>query len=64
MAKLIVIIGAAKKVLTPEKKLGTKDWLKQFNLSFLAMSLVDVWLAYQGINRTEDIQADFYNYMA
>ena len=59
VAKLIVIIGAAKKVLTPEKKLGTKDWLKRFNLSVFAMGVVDVWLAYQGITGTAETQADF-----
>ena len=28
------------------------------------MNGVDVWLAYQGITRTAEIQADFYNYLA
>ena len=58
MEKLIGTIGAARKVLT-RKKLGTKDWSKRFNLSVFAMNVVDVWLAYQGITRTEETQADF-----
>ena len=28
------------------------------------MNVVDVWLEYQCINRTADIQADLYNYLA
>ena len=28
------------------------------------MNVVDVWLSYQGINRTTEIQANFYNYLA
>ena len=28
------------------------------------MNVVDVWLAYQGITRTTDTQADFHNYYA
>ena len=63
MAKLIGTIGATEKVLR-SKKLGTKYWLKRFNLSIFAMNAVDVWLAYQGITRTAEIQADFYNYLA
>ena len=46
-----------------EKKLGTKDWSKRFNLSVFAMDMVNVWLAYQGITGTEDTQAYFYNYL-
>ena len=64
MAKLIGTIGAAKKVLTLKKKLGTKDWLKRFNLSVFYMRVVYGWLEYQGITRKEDTQADFYNYLA
>ena len=44
MEKLIGTIGAAKKVLIL-KNLGTKDWLKRFNLSVLEMDVVDVRLA-------------------
>ena len=60
---MIGTIVSAKKVLTP-KKFGTKDWSKRFNLSVFAMNVVDVWLAYQGITRKAEIQADFYNYLA
>ena len=63
MAKLIGTIGATKKVLTPEN-LCTKDWLKRLNLSIFAMNVVNVWFEYQGITRTAEIQADFYNYLA
>ena len=28
------------------------------------MNVADVWLAYQGITRTAETQADFYNYLA
>ena len=42
-----------------EKKLGTKDWLKRFNLSIFAMHVVDGWLEYQGITRKADNQAYF-----
>ena len=48
-------------ILDIEKQLGTKYWLKRFNLSVFAMNVVDVWLAYQGITRTTDTQADLYN---
>ena len=61
--KLIGTICSAKNVST-SKKLGTKYWSKRFNLSVFAMNAVKVWLVYQGINRTADAQADFYNYMA
>ena len=44
--------------------LGTTNSSKRFNLSIFAMNVVDVWLAYQGITRMADIQADFYNYLA
>ena len=47
-----------------EKKLGTKDWSKQFNLSVFAINVVDVCLEYQGITGTEDTQADLYHYLA
>ena len=47
-----------------EQKLGTKYWSKRFNLSILAMNMVEVWLAYQRIPGTVDTQADFYNYLA
>ena len=50
--------------LNIEKKLGTKDWSKRFNLSVFAMNVVDVWLAYQGITGTAETQADFRNYLA
>ena len=63
MAKLIGTIGAARKVLTLTK-LGTKDWLKRFNLSVFAMNMVYVWLIYQGITRTTETQDDLYNYLA
>ena len=46
------------------KKLDTKDGSKRFNLSVFAMDVVDIWLAYQVINRTADNQNDFYNYLA
>ena len=49
--------------LDTEKKFGTKYWLKFFNLSVFVMNVVDVWLVYQGINRTADTQADLYNYL-
>ena len=64
MAKFIDTIGAANKVLTSEKMLGTKYWSKCFNAYILAMNVVDVWLAYQDINGTAETQADFYNYLA
>ena len=44
--------------------LGTKYWTKGFNLSVFAMNVVNVWLAYQGITRMADIQANLYNYLA
>ena len=47
-----------------EKKLGTKYWLRRFNLSVFAMNVVDVWLVYQGITGAADTQADFYNHLA
>ena len=50
-------------IIDIKKKLGTKDWLKRFNLSVFAMNMVDVWLAYQGITGTAETQADFYNYL-
>ena len=46
-----------------EKKLGTKDWLKRFNISFFAMNVVDAWLTYQGITGKGHNQAGFYNYI-
>ena len=64
MAKLTGTIGAAKKVLTSKKKLGTKYWSKRFNISGFAMNVVYVWLAYQGVAGTMDTQAGFYNYLA
>ena len=45
-------------------KKGNKYWSKQFNISVFAMNVVDAWLEYQGITRTADIQADFYNDLA
>ena len=36
----------------------------RFNLSILAMNVLDACLAYQCITRTADIQADFHNYLA
>ena len=50
--------------LDTEKKLGTKDWSKLFNLSVFEMNVVDVWLAYQCITRKADTQADLYNYLS
>ena len=44
--------------------MGTKDWLKRFNLSVFAMNVVDVWLAYQGITGMAETQAGFSNYLA
>ena len=44
--------------------MGTKDWSKRFNMYFFAMNVVGVWLEYQGITRTAETQADFYNYLA
>ena len=44
--------------------MGTKDWSKRFNLSIFAINVVYVWLAYQGITRNADTQADLYNYMS
>ena len=41
-----------------EKKLGTKDWSKRFNLSVFAMNVVNIWLVYQGINGMAYTQAD------
>ena len=46
------------------KKLGTKYELNWFKISAFEMNVVDVWLAYQGITKMEDIQDDLYNYMA
>ena len=46
-----------------EKKLGTKDWSKRFNLSVFEMNVVCVWLAYHVITSTAEIQAGFYNYL-
>ena len=46
------------------KILGTKYLSKRVNLSVFAMNMVNVWLAYQGITRTEETQADLYNYTA
>ena len=43
--------------------MGTKDWLKWFNLSNFAMNVVNVWLAYQGITRTAESQFYLYNYL-
>ena len=43
--------------------MGTKDWLKWFNLSIFVMNVVNVWLAYQGITRTADIQFYFNKYL-
>ena len=63
MAKLIHTIGAAKKVLI-SKKMGTKYWSERFNLFIFAVNVVDVWLAYQVITRTAEMQSYFYNYMA
>ena len=63
MAKLIGTIGAAKKVLI-FKKFGTKNWLKRFNLSIFSINVAGVWLEYQGITRTANIQTYLYNYMA
>ena len=64
MSKLIVTIVAAKKFLTSKKKLGTKYWLKRFNLSVFSMNVVDVWLSYQVFTGTADTQADFYSYLS
>ena len=44
--------------------MGTKDWLKRFNISVFAMNVVDIWLAYQVITGTAETQSDFYNYLA
>ena len=57
-------IVAAKKFLTSKKKLGTKYWLKRFNLSVFSMNVVDVWLSYQVFTGTADTQADFYSYLS
>ena len=46
MEKLIGKIGEChQESLEIEKKLGTKDWSKQFNISVFAMNVVGVWLA-------------------
>ena len=63
MAKLIVTIGATKKVLI-SKKLVTNYWSKRFNLSVFATNVVNLWLVYQGITRTAETQADFYNHFS
>ena len=47
-----------------EKKLGTKDWPKLFNISVFAMNMADVWLSYQRITETAETQSDFYNYIS
>ena len=44
-------------------KLGTKDWSNRFNLYTFGVDVVDVWLEYQGITRTSEIQPEFYNYL-
>ena len=49
--------------LDMEKKLGTKDQLKRFNLSIFAMNVVDVWLEYRGITGTAETQAYVYSYL-
>ena len=46
------------KSLDIEKKSGTKDWSKRFNLSVFVINMVDVWLEYQGINSMEETQYD------
>ena len=51
-------------ILDIEKNLGTKDWLKRFNLSFFAINLVNVWLEYQRITRTAETHVHLYNYIA
>ena len=47
-----------------KQKLGTKYWSKRLNLSVFEMHVVNVWLAYQGITRTAEIQYYLYNYLA
>ena len=63
MAKLIGMIGAAKKFFTSKKSLvltiGQSD-----PICIFLMNVVDIWLSYQGINETSENQADFYNYLS
>ena len=52
------------KFLDIKKRLSSKDWLKRFNLSVFLKYMVDVWLVYQDITRTENTKYDFYNYLS
>ena len=50
--------------LYTEKKMGTEYCSNRFNLSIFSMNVVNFWLEYQGITKTAEIQADFYNYLS
>ena len=47
-----------------EKKLGTKYWSMQINMSLVAICIVDTCLAYKLSTVTEETQADFYPALA
>jgi hypothetical protein len=43
-----------------EKKIQTRDWAKQFNMSLFGMCVVDAWLAFKHVRQTKELQRDFY----
>ena len=48
-----------------EKKLGTQDWSKRFNMSLLGICIVDTWLAYSQVTQNKhEIQSEFYSFLA
>ena len=51
-------------ILDIKINLGTKYWLKRFNLSVFAMNVVNFWLSYQSITMTAENQADLYTYLS
>ena len=48
-----------------EKKLGTQDWSKRFNMSLLGICIADTWLAYRQVTQNKhEIQREFYSFLA
>ena len=43
-----------------ERKLGTKYWSMQINMSLVAICIVETWLEYKLASGTEETQAEFY----
>ena len=43
-----------------EKKLGTKYWSMQINMSLVAICIVDTWLSYKLDTGAEETHAEFY----